>query len=52
MAVTLDVLPLSFMKTNAYCNTTTGRDYCSVGPKGTEKERGKKKQNVGAPHNM
>jgi hypothetical protein len=33
----------------AQYNAETGRDYCSVGPKKTEREREKKKKNVGAP---
>jgi hypothetical protein len=37
---------------NGQYSARAGRDYCCVGPKRTEKEKEKKKENVGAPYNM
>jgi hypothetical protein len=50
--VTSDILSLSSLKKNAQYNLRTGRDYCYVGPKGTEKYKKRKKKNVGELCNM
>jgi hypothetical protein len=37
---------------NVQYNGRTGRDYCCVGSKGTEKETDKEKKNMDAAYNM
>jgi hypothetical protein len=44
VAVTSDILCLSSMKINTQCNARTGRDYCCVGPKRTEKRKKRRRK--------